>query len=186
MLIRFANFTQRRFGPLSAPEAIGRTGTCSLLRNSLLAAGFAIGLPCAATAQRMVALPPACTIGDATSLRPVGSSARGATSLAVMPLSMNNPTQPMIFLGEGFVDALADRIGYGAPKIDVLGRRAYRRRGSGDSTSVRQVGAETGARYVLTGSVSRSREMTGLSVALYDATDGTRKWAHTFPWGDST
>jgi TolB-like protein/Tfp pilus assembly protein PilF len=89
-------------------------------------------------------------------------------------------------LADGFVDALADRIGYGAPRIDVLGRRAYRRRGSGDSLSVRAVSTETGARYVLTGSLARSREMGRLSVVLYDAKTGTRKWTHTFPYDDST
>ena len=186
MLMRFANFDQWHNRLLRASRAISQTGTRALIANSLIAVGAAVASPSGAMAQRMVALPPACTIGDARSTPLVGSRARGATSLAVMPLSIANPTQSLNFLADGFVDALADRIGFGAPRIDVFGRRAYRRRGAGDSASARAVGAETGARYVLTGSVTRSRETTSLSVVLYDAANGSRKWSHTFPYGDST
>src|SRR5262245_38599410 len=149
MLMRDATkFTRWSIGSRSIRRAVEAS---DLVTGSLIALMATVALPFSATGQRMVALPPACTIGEARSLRPVGSSARGATSLAVMPLAIPNPTQALNFLADGFVDALADRIGYGAPRIDVLGRRAYRRRGTGDSASVRPVGTETGVAYVLTG-----------------------------------
>jgi TolB-like protein len=88
------------------------------------------------------------------------------------------------FLADGFADAVAERIATGAPKIDVLGARAYRRRG-GDSLSVRAISTETGVRYVLTGHVTGSRDVIRLAVTLFDAKAGSRKWTHTYLY-DST
>jgi TolB-like protein/tetratricopeptide (TPR) repeat protein len=135
-------------------------------------------------AQRIVALPPPCDLGGPSAARPIAAPARGDLSLAVIPLSIGAGGTPLAFLADGFADAVAERVAVGAPKIDVLGASAYRRRG-GDSLSVRAISAETGVRYVLTGHVTGSRDVIRIAVTLFDVKAGNRKWAHTYLY-DST
>jgi TolB-like protein len=137
-----------------------------------------------AHAQRVLALPPPCDLGGPNTPRSAAATSRGALSLAVTPLSIGAGGTRLAFLADGFADAVAERVAFGAPKIDVLGSRAYRRR-VGDSISVRAISAETGVRYVLTGHATGSRDVVRLSVALFDGATGTRKWAHTYVY-DST
>jgi TolB-like protein/tetratricopeptide (TPR) repeat protein len=147
-----------------------------------LAAIVMLGTPVGA--QRMAALPPSCDLGGPTSARPPVAASRGALSLAVIPLSIGAGGTPLAFLADGFADAVAQRIASAVPRIDVLGSRAYRRRGA-DSSSTRAIGIETGVRYVLTGHVSGSRDAVRLAVTLADVSTGARRWTHTYVY-DST
>jgi TolB-like protein len=112
------------------------------------------------------------------------AASRGTQSLAVIPLTIGAGGTPLAFLADGFADAVAARIATAIPRIDVLGSRAYRRRAA-DSVSTRAIGSETGARFVLTGHVSGSRDAVRLAFALIDVSSGARKWTHTYTY-DST
>ncbi|MFC1689864.1 hypothetical protein ACFL07_09465 [Pseudomonadota bacterium] len=49
-----------------------------------------------------------------------------------------------------------------------------------ESTDVRQIGSELGARYVLQGSLRKAGPVTRITAQLVDAQNGTQIWAETF------
>lgn len=83
---------------------------------------------------------------------------------------------------EYFSDGLSDNIITQLSKVRemmVISRNSTFKY-KGKRTDTRQIGRELGVRYVLEGSVQRSRDTVRITVQLIDAVDGANVWAEAF------
>ena len=170
---RHARLTTRQKWFVRSPR-LG-LGVCALL----IAASAVLTSP--AGAQRMEPVPPPCRISAANATLPAAPRPLEAASLAVLPLTVSAGGARMAYLSEAFADAVAGRLGLGVSRLDVRGRRAQRRHANGNAPATpAALGAELGAHYVLTGTITGSRDAVRLSLTLHDATSGRRRWTQTF------
>jgi len=134
--------------------------------------------------QRMAPLPPDCSVPGSSAAGVPKRAARPA-SLAVLPLGVGTGAGPLAFMSDALPNAIADRLGLGVSRIQVVGRRIQRRRSPSSVAEVRSLGAEVGAHYLLDGRITATKTETHIAFELYDAASGKEVWRRSFLY-DST
>jgi TolB-like protein/class 3 adenylate cyclase len=99
-------------------------------------------------------------------------------SIAVLPFANMSGDPNQEYLSDGITEDIITALAR-FTNLSVVARNsafAYK----GKATDVRQVGKELGARYVVEGSVQRSRDAARVTAQLIDASDGSHVWAEHY------
>jgi serine/threonine-protein kinase len=103
----------------------------------------------------------------------------GPPSVAVLPFENIGGDTAQEYFAEGMTDELATALGR-LPGLRVAARSAaYRYKGRRD-IDVRQVGADLGVRYLLSGSVRRTGQQLRLSAQLTESADAVEIWSDRY------
>jgi serine/threonine-protein kinase len=103
----------------------------------------------------------------------------GPPSVAVLPFENIGGDTAQEYFADGMTDELATALGR-LPGLQVAARSAaYRYKGRRD-IDVRQVGAELGVRYLLSGSVRRTGRQLRLSAQLTGSADAVEIWSDSY------
>jgi TolB-like protein/tetratricopeptide (TPR) repeat protein len=111
-------------------------------------------------------------------------SAANATSykirLAVLPLNDYSDGSRDVYFSDGLTEELITQLGgLNPPRLGVIARTSISRY-KNTRKSIREIGHELDADYVLEGSVRRVGERVRISAQLIDARDETHIWAESF------
>jgi hypothetical protein len=90
-----------------------------------------------------------------------------------------------MFLSMGIPSAVAERIVEAVPDLPVLRPRPNRPT-TDDADAMKGMGAELGARFIVSGTVTESRRNARISVSLYDTRTGKRQWTHGFVYDSAS
>lgn len=99
-------------------------------------------------------------------------------SIAVLPFANISGDPKQDYLSDGITEDIITGLAR-FTKLSVVARNstfAYK----GKAVDIRQVGKELGARYVLEGSVRRSKNRARITAQLIDASDGRHIWAENY------
>jgi TolB-like protein/Flp pilus assembly protein TadD/tRNA A-37 threonylcarbamoyl transferase component Bud32 len=114
------------------------------------------------------------------SARPDSGAARSAEGfwVAVLPFKYNGDAPHL----DSLVDGLVEEIITGFSRFSYMRviSRGSSARYAGESTDVRKIGEELGARYVLEGNLRQADTRLRLTVQLLDSSTGVHLWAETY------
>jgi TolB-like protein/Flp pilus assembly protein TadD len=99
-------------------------------------------------------------------------------SIAVLPFVNMSGDPEQEYLGDGFTEEIITALSK-TPKLFVIARTSSFRY-KGKEVDVRMVGRELGVRYVLEGSVRRSKDELRITAQLVDAKTGNHLWAERY------
>ncbi len=135
--------------------------------------------------QKTESAPPAAPLAPRAVAAPGSGASRTDEGfwVAVLPFKYTGGSADLSALAEG----LSDEIVTGLSRFSYLRviSRSSTSRYAGQTTDVRTVGAEIGARYVMEGSLRQAGAKLRLTVQLVDATTGAHLWAETYERGFS-
>ena len=156
----------------TAPVTAARAGGPSTPNRALLALGAAVVLLVIVVGVWWVRdRDGADSVAAAAETPPVVTGLR----LAVIPFATDDPEQG--YFGEGLTGEVVTALS----RYDELAVMPCRSGPcEGDGADARQIGRETGARYVLQGAVQSTPERIRVTVHLSDGHDGRTVWAHRF------
>ena len=130
----------------------------------------------ALSAAAVTALPPVAATTRARD--PMTPPQAPQLSIVVLPFAnlSNDPEQE--YFADGITDDLTTDLSRISESFVIARNTAFTYKGK--SVDVRQVGRELGVRYVLEGSVRRTRNQVRVNVQLIDAETGAHLWADRF------
>jgi TolB-like protein/tetratricopeptide (TPR) repeat protein len=108
-----------------------------------------------------------------------------SSEVAVLPLVHGSDSELSMFLSMGIPSAVAERIVEAIPDLPVLRPRPNRPT-TDDAIAMKGMGAELGARFIVSGTVIESRRSARLSVSLYDTRTGNRQWTKGFVYDSAS
>jgi TolB-like protein len=143
-----------------------------------------LGLPVSVIgAQRIAPLPPPCAVGKVAPV--VALVVPPLSELAILPFVHESDGELSSFLSVGIPSAVAERIVEAIPDLPVLRPRPNRPT-TDDASAMKDMGTQLGARFIVSGTVTESRRSARLSVNLYDAKTGTKRWSKAFPYDSAS
>ena len=98
--------------------------------------------------------------------------------IAVLPFRVQTPDPELTSFAAGLTEDITNGLSDFSYLL-VLSRSTVAALAD-ESTDVRQIGSELGARYVLQGSLRKAGPVTRITAQLVDAQNGTQIWAETF------
>jgi adenylate cyclase len=131
--------------------------------------------------QARVAAPVAAASGEVRSARTDSDSGRARAQglrIAVLPFTHAGADAEL----ESFAEGLAEDINAGLARfayLSVISRNSTARF-KAQSTDVRAVGEQLGARYVLEGGIRKGASMVRINIQLIDTQTGAHLWAETY------
>jgi adenylate cyclase len=130
----------------------------------------------ALSAAAVTALPPVAATTRARD--PMTPLQAPQLSIVVLPFAnlSNDPEQE--YFADGITDDLTTDLSRISESFVIARNTAFTYKGK--SVDVRQIGRELGVRYVLEGSVRRTRDQVRVNVQLIDAETGAHLWADRF------
>ena len=159
---------------LAVLDAVATPGSAPKARSATSKRLAAVAGALAITAA-VVFLLPRLRGGD--SPPPVADS--GVPSVAVLPFENIGGDTAQEYFADGMTDELATALGR-LPGLRVAARSAaYRYKGRRD-IDMRQVGADLGVRYLLSGTVRRTGQQVRLSAQLTGTADGIEIWSERY------
>jgi TolB-like protein len=99
-------------------------------------------------------------------------------SIAVLPFSDLSETHDQDYFADGMAEEIRTLLA-SLPELKVISRTSTFQF-KGQARDVRQIASVLGVRYVVEGSVRRSRDQARISVQLVDARDGTQIWSQSY------
>jgi len=151
---------RRRGWPLIGPLLI------SARRRTLVTTGSAL------------ALVTALTLASPAAIRRFGGSARGVSTLALLPLENATGDRDADYYADGITEALTAQLG-AASSVRVISRASAARVASHTKT-VREAAMQLGADAVLRGSVRRAGDSVEVDVHLVHPASGRILWSERF------
>jgi TolB-like protein len=110
--------------------------------------------------------------------KPVALPLPDRPSIAVVPLDNVSGEREQDYFCDGITEDIITELSRFSELFVIARNSSFQYKGK--AVDVRQVGRELGVRYVLQGSIRRSRDRVRISVQLVDAVTGAHRWAERY------
>jgi len=147
-------------------------------RKAVLAGGIAVVVLTIAAVIWNLYLSPTAPAAEPASLERMAFPLPEKPSIAVLPFDNMSGDPEQDYLADGFSESIITALSY-IPQMFVIARNSsftYK----GKPVKVQQVSEELGVRYILEGSVLRSKDKVRITAQLIDALSGGHIWSERF------